>query len=188
MVGTQPPPSPNISLLAFNKPKKQHIEEPSISWEQVEDSQPYGASVIQDYPVIKNDPIRDHLLEAVSSQYRDGPDRLKTTAKHNNRFGVYLISILAISTVVLRAGLSFLLFLWLAPTNNHQWRSIILAGWATDRTCNSVGYFCSSHGHHIDARSYPVGKGRSGFSQRGCSFHSQIQELWPGNFSPYILR
>jgi hypothetical protein len=79
-------------------------------------------------PVIQNDPTRDNLLDAADYRYGDNPARLGPEAKPNNRFGVYLISILVISAVVLVAGLSFLLFLWLAPVTNHQWRSIILAG------------------------------------------------------------
>ncbi|KAE9379748.1 hypothetical protein N431DRAFT_478669 [Stipitochalara longipes BDJ] len=131
MVDPNNPPSPTVSLQTLHRPEGLQNEGSSFSRDQQEYSQSYRVSALMAKPVIQNDPSRDKLLDAADHRYGDNPDRLGSKAKPKNRFGVYLISILASSAVVLIAGLSFLLFLWLAPATNHQWRSIILAGWAT---------------------------------------------------------
>jgi hypothetical protein len=131
MADRDAPPSPTISLQTLHRQEGLQSEGSSFSRDQRENSQSYRVSALMAEPVIQNDPSRDNLLDAADCRYGDNPDRLGSEAKPNNRFGVYLISILAISAVVLVAGLSFLLFLWLAPATNRQWRSIILAGWAT---------------------------------------------------------
>lgn len=132
MADRNAPSSPTISLQTLYRPDGLQSEGSFFSRDQLDGSQSYRVSALMTEHVIQNDPLRDNLLDAVDDESGYNPNKLgsKTEVKPSNRFGVYLISILAISAAVFVAGLSFLLFLWLAPATNHQWRSIILAGWA----------------------------------------------------------